>query len=134
MSVGSEAEICGIIEDWARAVASNDRAGVLARHSDDLLMFDFPDTKRGIEAYDAQWNYFYEKPTGPITFAPRDIAVTASEEVAFATCYVHCDGTSAGPLDFRLTVGLQRGDGEWTIRHEHHSVPTIEQRFLGPDS
>jgi ketosteroid isomerase-like protein len=26
-------------------------------------------------------------------------------------------------LDFRLTVGLRKIDGQWTITHEHHSVP-----------
>ncbi|WP_411755896.1 nuclear transport factor 2 family protein [Sinorhizobium meliloti] len=52
--------------------------------------------------------------------------------MAFATCLVHCDGTSAGPLDFRLSIGLKKIDGEWSIVHEHHSVPTLEERFLGP--
>jgi hypothetical protein len=43
-------------------------------------------------------------------------------------------GTSAGALDFRLTIGLKREAGAWTIVHEHHSVPTIEERFTGPGS
>ncbi len=94
-------------------------------------MFDFPDTVRGIDAYDKTWDFFFADPRGPITFAPRDIAVTAGEHVAFATCLVHCDGTSAGPLDFRLTTGLRKTDSEWTIVHEHHSVPTVEERFIG---
>lgn len=59
--------------------------------------------------------------------------VTGDEDVAFATCLVHCDGTSAGPLDFRLTTGLQKHGGDWVILHEHHSVPTVEERFLAPD-
>ena len=29
-------------------------------------------------------------------------------------------------------VGLRKLDGEWIITHEHHSVPTIEERFLPP--
>ncbi|WP_164828595.1 nuclear transport factor 2 family protein [Sinorhizobium meliloti] len=63
---------------------------------------------------------------------PRQVEVTAGDDVAFATCLVHCDGTSAGPLDFRLSIGLKKIDGEWSIVHEHHSVPTLEERFLGP--
>lgn len=43
-----------------------------------------------------------------------------------------CDGTSPGPLDLRLTVGLRKIDSEWTIMHEHHSVPTTEERFCRP--
>lgn len=95
-------------------------------------MFDFPDIRKGIEAYDEQWDFFYRDPRGPISFTPCDIEVTAGEEVAFATCNIHCDGTSAGPLDFRLTTGLAKSGGEWTIVHEHHSVPTVEERFIGP--
>lgn len=128
----AEMQIRNLIENWARAVSKNDREGVLAHHSADLLMFDFPDTKKGIDAYDKQWDFFYVNPRGPISFVSHDIEVTADDEVAFATCTVHCDGTSAGPLDFRLTTGLRKIDSEWTIVHEHHSVPTVEERFLGP--
>jgi ketosteroid isomerase-like protein len=55
---------------------------------------------------------------------------TAGERVAFVTCKMHCEGTSAGPLDFRLTVGLEKRDGEWVITHEHHSLPTKDERFI----
>lgn len=127
----AEQEIRKIIEDWAAAVAAGDRRAILARHSPDLLMYDFPDTKEGIGAYNEQWDYFYINPRGSISFRPSDIRVTAGDDVAFVTCMIHCDGTSAGPLDFRLTTGLRRIGDEWTITHEHHSVQTIEKRFLG---
>jgi ketosteroid isomerase-like protein len=123
-----------IIENWARAVESGDRKGILANHADDFLMFDFPDVVRGIKAYDKTWDFFFDKPKGPIHYEPRDLAVTAGDQVAFATCLVHCDGTSAGTLDFRLTTGLKKVGSAWTIVHEHHSVPTIEERFIGPGS
>lgn len=134
MTDDTKAEIRTVIKDWAAAVAAGDRKAILAQHSPDLLMFDFPDTKRGIDAYDKQWDFFYMDPKGPISFVPSDIEVTAGDDVAFATCLVHCDGTSAGPLDFRLTTGLRKLAGEWVIIHEHHSVPTVEERFLGPDN
>lgn len=56
-------------------------------------MFDFPDTRKGIDVYDKQWDFFYIDPKGPISFVPRDIDVTAGKDVAFATCLVRCDGT-----------------------------------------
>ena len=118
--------------DWACAVSAGDRKAILARHSDDVLMFDFPDIVEGIGAYDGTWDFFFANPKGPITYEPSDLRVTAGQDVAFATCKVHCDGTSAGPLDFRLTVGFEKRDGEWIITHEHHSVPTIEERFISP--
>lgn len=129
-----EAQIRKMIEDWAAAIAAGDRQAILAHHARDLLMFDFPDIKKGIEAYDEQWDFFYIDPKGPISFVPRDIAVTAGDDVAFVTYLIHCDGTSAGPLDLRLTTGLRKIGGAWTITHEHHSVPTVEERFLGPDA
>jgi uncharacterized protein (TIGR02246 family) len=128
----TQAQVKQIIIDWMRAISSGDRKGILSHHANDLLMFDFPSKVKGIDAYDETWDFFYEKPKGPIVFEPRDIDVTAGEKVAFATCEIHCDGTSAGPLDLRLTVGLEKRDGEWLITHEHHSVPTVEERFIDP--
>lgn len=119
-----------IIKAWAAAVEAGDRQGILSHHAGDVLMFDFPSTVRGLDAYAATWDAFYADPPGPIVFRPGEIAVTAGRDVAFGFCEIHCDGTCAGPLDFRLTVGLTKEDGDWLITHEHHSVPTVEERFI----
>jgi ketosteroid isomerase-like protein len=129
-----EIEVRKVIEDWARAVAKGDRKAILARHSNDVRMFDFNDELRGLKAYDKTWDFFYADPRGPIKYVPRDMDVSAGDDIAFASCLFHCDGTSAGPLEFRLTVGLRRVDGDWSIVHEHHSVRTVEERFLPPKS
>jgi ketosteroid isomerase-like protein len=130
--MSNASDIRSIIERWTQAVSRGDRKGILANHSADVLMFDFPNTARGIEAYDKTWDFFFDSQRGAITFAPSELEVTAGESVAFATCNVHCDGTAAGPLDFRLTVGLRKVDGAWTILHEHHSVPTVEEKYIPP--
>lgn len=132
--MSNESEVRAVIEDWARAVSAGDRAAILARHSRDLQMFDFVDPVRGLEAYDRTWDFFFTNPRGPISYVPRDIEVTAGENVAFASCLFHCEGTSAGPVDFRLTTGLRKIDGKWEIVHEHHSVPSIEKRFSDPEA
>ncbi|HBP31634.1 MAG: YybH family protein [Advenella sp.] len=121
-----------IVRDWAHSVSTGDRKGILKHHAADLLMFDFPDVFEGINAYDGTWDFFYANPRGPITYEPSDLRITAGENVAFVTCKMHCDGTSAGPLEFRLTVGLEKRNDQWLITHEHHSVPTIEERFINP--
>ena len=36
-------------------------------------------------------------------------------------CAVIEDGNA--DLDFRLTVGLRKIDGQWIVTHEHHSIP-----------
>ena len=131
--MSKEADVRSIIENWARAVAAGDRKGILAHHSPDLVMFDFPDELRGIEAYDRSWDFFFADPSGKIVFEPTKIEITAGEDVAFAVCLFHCDGTSGGTLDFRLTTGLRKIGGDWVIVHEHHSVRTIEERFIGPN-
>jgi ketosteroid isomerase-like protein len=129
------ADIRTLIEDWARAISSGDRKAIVARHSPSLLMFDFPPhIVRGLDEYNKTWDFFYDSPRGPISFVPSELEITAGSDVAFASCLIHCDGTSAGPLDLRLTLGLRKLDGEWMVTHEHHSVPTIEERFLPPDT
>ena len=56
-----------------------------------------------------------------------ELSITAGADVAFATARMRCKGQETGgsatELPFRLTVGLRRIHGQWTIAHEHHSVP-----------
>ena len=56
-----EAAIRDLVESWARAVRSKDLGGILAHHSEDMLMFDVPPPfeSRGLEAYRETWNLFY---------------------------------------------------------------------------
>jgi ketosteroid isomerase-like protein len=42
----AETEVREIIERWARAVREGGRQSILANHSEDILMFDFPDVSR----------------------------------------------------------------------------------------
>jgi ketosteroid isomerase-like protein len=131
--MSNEEQVQRVVERWAQAVEKGDRRAILAHHAKDLLMFDFPDVVEGIEEYDRTWDFFFANPRGPIVYKPSQMSVVASDDVAFVTCQMHCDGTSAGPLDFRLTIGLRKEHDSWTIVHEHHSVPTVEERFLPPE-
>lgn len=130
---GNEAQIKKLIEKWAEAISSGNRAAILDNHSEQFHMFDLPEPIiRGLKDYDRQWDFFYAAPEGQISFVPRELDVVANDDVGFAHCLIRCDGTSAGPLDLRLTVGLRKINGSWVVLHEHHSVPTIEERFIGP--
>lgn len=122
-----------VVERFLTAVTNCDRDGIRARHADDVLMFDFPDTVRGIVAYDRTWDFFFDSQTGPITFRPSELETTAGDDVAFVTCKVRCEGTTGGEFDFRLTVGLERKGNDWIIVHEHHSLPTTEARYVMPE-
>ncbi|MGH8469639.1 MAG: YybH family protein [Gammaproteobacteria bacterium] len=107
-----------VIKDWARAVEAGDRAAILARHALDLLMFDFPATVRGLDAYGRTWDFFFKNPRGPISFVPRDIAVTAAEDVApqgvrRAQCYLE---PCRGPLP--------RGTIAWDVTNDSSRRPS----------
>ena len=132
--MSAESEVRTIVQNWCKAISEGDRMAILAHHSSDLLMFDFPGTVKGLDAYDKTWDFFFTAPQGVISFVPREIAVSAGDDIAFVSCMVHCEGTSAGAVDLRLTTGLRKVGDEWVIVHEHHSVPTKEERLTGPSS
>ena len=55
------------------------------------------------------------------------MAITAGNDIAFATSLVHMTGRKTDgekpDLWFRQTIGLIKQDGTWKIAHEHASVP-----------
>jgi len=127
-----EAAVRGVIEAWADAVRRRDIAGILQNHAPDIVMFDVPPPLRsdGIEAYRKTWDTFFGWSNNPIPFDFASMDVVAGREVAFCFATLHCaEPGEAGehiPLDFRLTIGLRKIDGRWTIMHEHHSVPATD--------
>ena len=133
MAADDEQQVIGIVRGFLDAVSRGDRKAILAHHGDDLLMFDFPDSVRGLEEYDRTWDFFFDSQRGPITFEPEELSATVGDTVAFVSCIVHCDGTTAGSFRFRLTVGLVKRGGEWVITHEHHSVPTKDETMVMPE-
>jgi uncharacterized protein (TIGR02246 family) len=117
-----------LIEEWRAAVCKRDFDGVLKRHSSKILMFDVPGPfqSEGIDAYRKTWALFFGWMSQP-KFDLSNIRVTAGSDVAFVTAQGRCFGPnetgSPTELNFRLTMGLRKIGGEWTVEHEHHSVP-----------
>ena len=128
-AAAEEAAIRALIEDWAAAVRREDMDAVLSRHTADLLMFDVPPPflVRGIDAYRETWKAFFGWSHDPVPFAIQTLEVVAGADVAVVMATVKCAEPDANgqaiPLDFRLTIGLRKIAGQWTIFHEHHSVP-----------
>ena len=124
-----ETTIKNLIEEWAAAVRRKDLAGILRDHAPDVVMFDVPPPfeSRGIAAYEASWGVFFRWARTPVMFDIRRLEIVAGAEVAFAVALMRCNGgepgSTASELDFRLTVGLRKVGGRWTIVHEHHSIP-----------
>jgi uncharacterized protein (TIGR02246 family) len=126
-----EAAIRRVIEDWALAVRAKNLGGVVARHTDDVLMFDVPPpvAVRGMAAYRETWPPFFEALTeGDAAFDIAELNVTAGDTVAFATALLRCASAEEQAKDgtprLRLTLGLRKVDGAWHIAHEHHSFPS----------
>jgi uncharacterized protein (TIGR02246 family) len=127
----AEAEIRALIENWAKAVRARDLDGVLANHAKDIVMFDVPPPKaglRGIEAYRETWPPFFEwQKQGAAVFEIVSLDVVAGADVAFAHALLRCGTAQELAKDpenrLRLTIGLRKQDGRWTIAHEHHSFP-----------
>jgi len=123
-----EERIRTLIESWAEAVHDSDITGVLADHSEDIVMFDVPpphDGVRGIDAYRDTWPPFFEWQARGASFELVSLEVTAGDDVAYADALLLC-GTPqdlAGHPEsrLRLTVGLRKEDGRWVVAHGHHS-------------
>lgn len=128
--MSDEQEIRALIEAWAAAAHDGDLDTVLAGHSPDIVMFDVPPPNRGvrgIEAYRDTWPPFFQWQANGALFEIETLDVTAGADVAFAYALLRC-GTPADlardpGLRLRLTVGLRKTGGRWTVTHEHHSFP-----------
>ena len=128
-STTDEAAIRQLVESWAKAVRDKNLDGILANHAADILMFDVPAPlmSRGIEAYRKTWDLFFAWSEEPVVFDITEMHVVAGNEVAFVTALMRCAGTEKSGdkirLEFRLTIGLCKINGQWTVLHEHHSIP-----------
>lgn len=127
-------EIRALIERWATAVHACDLDGVLAGHTDDIVMFDVPppqDGLRGIDAYRESWPPFFRWQERGSLFEIVSLEVTAGADVAFAHALLRCgeprDLAERPDVRLRLTVGLRREAGRWVVAHEHHSFPEEQQ-------
>ena len=125
-----EAKIREIIESWSKAIRNKDLNRILANHAPDLLMYDvpLPLELRGIDAYRASWKRFFSWLNDGGTFEVSDLEVVTGRDVAFCHALVNCGNPRTSgqkdDLTVRLTVGLKRVDGQWTVLHEHHSAPS----------
>jgi uncharacterized protein (TIGR02246 family) len=130
-----EEEIRTLIERWAAAVHRGDLTGVMADHSDDIVMFDVPppyDGVRGIDAYRETWPPFFEWQAQGASFEIVSLEITAGDDVAYAHALLRCgmpEELAANPENrLRLTLGLRKQHGRWVVAHEHHSFPDTADR------
>lgn len=125
--------ITELIERWAAAIRAQDLQGVLTDHTEDIVMFDVPpphDGVRGIQAYRDSWPPFFRWIADGAVFDIDVLTVTAGTDVAFAHMLLRCgtpDDLARRPDHrLRITLGLRKEAGRWTVSHEHHSFPLTQ--------
>jgi len=117
----NESAVHARIESWTKAIRGGDLEGVLAHHTDDVVMFDAPPPVqlKGMAEYKKAWELFFEySPGGEGSFDLSELIIVASDTVAYCHALVDVAGN-----DIRLTMGFRKVDGVWLIAHEHHSAP-----------
>jgi uncharacterized protein (TIGR02246 family) len=128
--MSDETKIRDLIEGWAKAVRAKEMEGVLAHHTEDIVMFDVPPpvVVNGLDGYRQTWPEFFKwqrEVDGSFDIVSLDI--TAGDDVAFATALLRCGSKEELKKDdtprLRLTVGLRKDKGQWRVAHEHHSFP-----------
>lgn len=123
-----EKAIRALITAWAAAIHAGDLEATVAQHSADIVVFDVPPPEaglRGIADYRKVWPPFFEWQKSGASFEIVELHVTAGERVAFAWALLRC-GTEEELEEtpdrrLRLTLGLEKVSGKWSIAHEHHS-------------
>jgi uncharacterized protein (TIGR02246 family) len=130
MTQSDQEEIRTLLTGWAAAVHNGDLDTVLADHADDIVMFDVPPPDRGVRgmaAYRETWPPFFEWQAQGADFEIEELDITAGDDVAFAWALLRCGTAEEFKLlpnqRLRLTVGLKKVSGRWTVTHEHHSFP-----------
>lgn len=124
-----EARIRGVLEAWASATRQDRKSDVLANHSADALIYDVlpPMKYEGTEAYRRSWDEWQPETQGEGRFDLEELAITAGVDVAFATCFIRCGGTTPDGRTFRdlvrATICLKKAGGAWTVAHQHISKP-----------
>jgi ketosteroid isomerase-like protein len=124
-----EARIRELLDAWVKALRSRDADAIVSRQAPDVVSFDVVnplqyvgsgETRRRAE----EWLSSF---LGPIGLEIRDLSVTVGDDVAFAHSLNRVSGTMAHGqaigMWLRSTVCFRKIDGQWTVTHQHSSVP-----------
>ena len=130
--ISDERTILDLLAARDAAIAASDAEAAVAPLASDAVTFelqpplqyafDAAEAVRGLEEWFATWADGVRSDfTDPTLIIEGDLAV------AYGLAHMTGDKKREGPIDlwFRMTVVLQRRDGEWRIVHSHESVPMM---------
>jgi len=124
-----EAQIRALIEQRTQALAVKDAAALTSHYASDVVLFDVVGPLRhlGADAHTervTEWLSIYR---GGIGYTIRDLSITAGDGIAFCHYLYRVSGTMTDgrqvDMWVRSTICLRKTGGDWTITHEHTSVP-----------
>jgi PhnB protein len=124
-----DARIRAAIESWAAALRAKDVGRILSHYAPDVVTADLapPLWNTGVGTLRKNFEQWFSTWAGPIGFEVRALHVTAGGDLAFARSLnrIHGARTDGSQNDVwvRATVCFRKGGDEWTVIHEHVSVP-----------
>jgi PhnB protein len=124
-----EAQIRGLINDWAESVRTKDVDGIMSHYAADIVTFDLapPLQYAGADALRKSLEAWFPTFRGAVGYEIRELSITTGDEVAFCRSLNRISGTRTDGEEtgvwVRATIGLRKIDGKWKVTHEHSSVP-----------
>lgn len=135
-----EGQIRERLDRWTRALHAKDLDALMALYAPDTVTFDLmpPSQVQGASRYRKNFERWFAVMPGPIGYELHDLRIVMSDDVAFCHGLGRVRGTRANAekADYwvRVTVGLQKRDGQWMMIHDHVSMPlNMETMKAVPD-
>lgn len=125
----AETQVRAVLENWAKATRQNRKDEILKNHIPDLVIFDVlpPMKYETAESYRRSWDEWQPETQNEGQFDLENLSITASNDLAFAHCFICCGGTMPDGHKFqdlvRATFCLKKIDGAWKVLHQHISKP-----------
>jgi uncharacterized protein (TIGR02246 family) len=128
-----------MFENYTSRVLSKDVEAFLELYAHDTLVFDAWGTWEfaGVDAWRPMVTMWFESLGDKLCEARfTEVVATVRDDVAFAHAAVRyaevtADGEQVDSMMNRITVTLEKRDGEWKITHEHTSMPLDMQSAKG---
>jgi ketosteroid isomerase-like protein len=125
----TQAQIKAMMDTRGEAIHAKDLDRLMSVFADDIVYFDIVPPLRyaGAGTLRDRFTHWFTGWESAIGQELRDLSVLADGDVAFAHMLIRASGTRTGgrAVDYwvRVSNGCRRANGQWTITHEHISIP-----------
>jgi ketosteroid isomerase-like protein len=122
-------EIRAVLDNRSEAVRIKDIDRLMSLYSPDVVYFDVVPGLQftGAAALGARFVQWFDSVEGSISMEIRDLNILAGRDIAVAYMLNRTSGTLKDGREVghwvRATVGWQRSNHRWLIKHEHISLP-----------